>query len=172
MVGVFGKMAQRRWRQTGKHWGIGWLDTMSLLWSKRAEIPAAHLTSTWLVSSLISARQGGGGAQLLIILAASSGPHLFFLVRCLFWSFWFHVTMWSTPSWPWPWGRSDGFPVRTVGLEVVGILPAAHCNLISVENRQLEFIKKGFLVVKPEMFLRFWTLERQTCILTFAANIN
>lgn len=37
-----------------------WLDTMSLLWSKHAEIPIAHLTLTWLVSSLIwQACQGG-----------------------------------------------------------------------------------------------------------------
>lgn len=31
----------------------GWLDTMSLLWSKHTEIPIAHLTLTWLVSFLI-----------------------------------------------------------------------------------------------------------------------
>lgn len=90
-AGSWGKWDEEGEGKQGNTGVSGWLDTMSLLWSKHAEIPIAHLTLTWLVSSLIwQACQGGRtnwgrNTQPLIILPGSSGLHYyFFLLETIF----------------------------------------------------------------------------------------
>lgn len=100
-VGSWGKWDKEGEAKQGNTGVSVWLDTMSLLWSKHAEIPIAHLTLTWLVSSLIwQACQGGRtnwrrNTQPLIIRPGSSGlRYLFLYWKPSFCYTWYH-TVWN-----------------------------------------------------------------------------
>lgn len=136
-VGSWGKWDKEGEGKQGNTGVSGWLDTMSLLWSKHAEIPIAHLTLTWLVSSLIwQACQGGRtnwrrNTQPLIIRPGSSGLHYLFLYWKPSFCYILYRTVWNNHC-----NRKKKGPVYLLLRNCLSCLPGwfAYCALLRKQN--------------------------------------